>query len=84
MESLGDVSHSVTVFGEWIFLFKIKKVLPLTMGSLNIICYCSEKEKIVTFFDTGFNAVRYVNPKSKQRCVQNRINIFIKICNLEY
>ena len=60
MDSLGNVNNSVSVLGKWIFDSNYKKSLPLTIESLNLLCYCSEKWKIFTLFDTVFYSVIYM------------------------
>ena len=70
MDLLGNVNNAVSAFGKWFFDSNYKKALPLILESLNIICSYSEKDKIVTLFETVFYAVMYVDPKGKKRCVQ--------------
>ena len=41
MESLGNVNHTVSVVGKWIFYSNYKKSLPLIIESLNLVFYCS-------------------------------------------
>ena len=62
MNSLGNLNHAVSVVGKWIFDYKYQKALPLTIESLNIICFFSDKEKTVTLFD-NLNDAKYINTK---------------------
>ena len=39
MDSVINVNHAVSIFGYWIFDSRYKKTLPLTLYSLNIICF---------------------------------------------
>ena len=38
MDTFGNVNHAVSIFGYWMFENNYKKVLPLTLVSLNVIC----------------------------------------------
>ena len=38
MDSIGNVNHGVSIVGKLIFYSKLKKALPLSAESLNLIC----------------------------------------------
>ena len=59
MDSLGNVNHDISILGHWIFDSNYKKALCLTQESLDIICYLSIGEELISTFQSVFYAVRY-------------------------
>ena len=54
MDSIGNINHAVSIFAKWIFDSNLKKVLPLMVKYLNLICSSSDGENIFTFFEEFF------------------------------
>ena len=44
MDSIGNVNHAVSVFGELIFYSSYEKSLPLNIDLLYLVCACSDEE----------------------------------------
>ena len=65
MDSVGTVNHAVIIVGYWIFESNYKKELPLTLDSLNLICFTLEVEGMFDMFEKVFRAVRYINNRGK-------------------
>ena len=63
MDSVGNVNHSVSVFGKWIFDSNCQQYFPLNIYSLNLMCACSDEDDYFEKFQVVHYAVRYVNPK---------------------
>ena len=64
MESLGNVSRFVTIYGVWIY-YTITKKLSLVKEYLDLIFVASDINQLADYFDKVYFAVRYGNPKSK-------------------
>ena len=60
MDSLGNVTHAISVVGYWIFDSNYNKALFLTQESLDIICSTSIREELVATFRSAFYDVRYI------------------------
>ena len=60
MESLGNLNHTISVVGYWIFDSNYKRALVLNRESLDIICALSVGEEQVAKFETVFTSVRYI------------------------
>ena len=60
MDSLGNVNHAISVFGNWIFESNYKKALVLNRESLYMICAPSVGKEQVAQFETVFTSVRYI------------------------
>ena len=60
MDSLGNVNHSISVVGNYIFESNYEKALVLNMVSLDMICAPSVGEEKYAIFETVFTAVRYL------------------------
>ena len=60
MDSLGNVNHSISVVGYWIFDSNYKRALVFNRESLDMIWALSVGEEQVAGFETVFNAVRYI------------------------
>ena len=58
MDYLGNVNHTTSVVGYWIFESNYEKSLVLNRESLDIICAPSVGEKQVATFERVFCAVR--------------------------
>ena len=54
MDSIVNINHAVSIFAKWIFDSNLKKVLPLMVEYLNLICSSSDGENIFTFFEECF------------------------------
>ena len=65
MYSLGNVNHTVSLVGKWIFNSNYEKVLQLKIESLNLICSCSDEYQNVTIFNWVYYVLRHVNPKPR-------------------
>ena len=57
MDTLGNVNHSISIVGYWIFESNYDNSLFLTQESLDLICCPSIGLKKVAIFQSGFNAV---------------------------
>ena len=73
MDSVGNVNHTVSIVGYWIFGSNYKKALPLTIHSLNIIFSPLVGEGIFSVFESVFHAVRYINNTGKPNISDYRI-----------
>ena len=80
IDLLGNVNHALIVVGKWIYDSNYKIDLPLSIEHLNLICSCSEEEKLFELFDTVSYYVRYTNSKSKKGLMPMYLYICIKIC----
>ena len=60
MDSLGNVNHSISVVGYWIFDSNYKKAFVLNRESLDMIYAPSVGEEKAAKFETVFAAVRYI------------------------
>ena len=60
MDSLGNLNHSISVGGYWIFESNYEKSLVLNRAALDIICDPSFGEGKDAKFDSEFTAVRYI------------------------
>ena len=60
MYSLGNVNHSITVLGYWIFDSNYKNLPVLNRELLDTICAPSVGEEQVAVFETIFTAVIYI------------------------
>ena len=58
MDSLGNVDHSISVFGNWIFDSNYEKSLVLNRASLDMICTPSVGEEQADIFEPVVTAVR--------------------------
>ena len=61
MDYLGNVNHSISVIGYWIFDPNYKKALVLNRESLDMICTASVDEEKFAQFETVCTAVRYIS-----------------------
>ena len=61
MGIVGNVNHSVSIVGYWIFESNYKKALPLIIDKLNRICSPSVGEGMFAVLESVFHAVRYIN-----------------------
>ena len=59
MDSQGNVNHSISIVGHWVFDSKYEKLLCFTQELLGIICYPSIGKEIIAKFQSVFYAVRY-------------------------
>ena len=59
MDSIGNVYHSISVVGNWVFESNHERSLVLNKASLDMICAPSEDEEQNAIFERFFNAVRY-------------------------
>ena len=60
MESLGNLNHTISIVGHWIFDSNYKKAFCLTQESLDLVCSISIGEEKVATFRSVFYAVRYI------------------------
>ena len=60
MDSLGNLNHTISIVGNWIFDSKYKKAICLTQESSDIICSPSVGEEKFAMFRSVFHAVRYI------------------------
>ena len=60
MDSLGNLNHAISVFGNWIFESNYEKALVLNRASLDMICAPSFGEEQADKFESIFTAVRYI------------------------
>ena len=44
MDSVGNVNHTLSVVGKWIFGSNYETSLPLNIGILNLICGCCDED----------------------------------------
>ena len=58
MDSLGNVNHTISLVGYFIFDSNYEQALCLTSESLDLICSPSVGEEQVVKFETVFYAVR--------------------------
>ena len=65
MDSLGNVNHAISVFGNWIFDSNYEKALVLNMASLDMIFTPSVGEEQDDIFESLFTAVRYIYSRGK-------------------
>ena len=65
MDSLGNVNHSISVVGNWIFDSNYEKELVLNRASLDMICAPSVGEEQYAIFETVFTAVIYIYYRGK-------------------
>ena len=79
MDSVGNINHAVSVVGKWTFDSNYKKVLPLNIDSLNLICAFSDEYYYLEIFQVVYYAVRSVNTKSISKHVQNLFDIIMHI-----
>ena len=60
MDSLGNVNHSISVVGSWIFESNYERALVLNKASLDMICAPSIVEEQDAMFENVYYAVRYI------------------------
>ena len=60
MYLLRSVNLAISIVGHWIFDYNYEKSLCLTQESLDIICYPSIGEELISTFQSVFYAVRYI------------------------
>ena len=60
MYYLGNLNHSISVVGYWIFESNDERALVLNIELLDIICSPSVGEEEVGTFQTDFCSVRYI------------------------
>ena len=60
MDSLGNLNHSISVVGYWIFESNYEIAPVLNSESLDIICAPSVGEEQFATFETDFCSVRYI------------------------
>ena len=65
MDSLGNVNHAISVFGNWIFESNYEKALFLNRASLDMICAPYVGEGQAAKFELVFTAVRYIFSATK-------------------
>ena len=65
MDSLGNVNHSISVVGSWIFDSNYEKALVLNKASLDMICAPSVGEEQAAKFDRVYYSVRYTLNEAK-------------------
>ena len=58
-DSLGNDNNSISIVKYWIFHSNYKKALCLTQAYLDIICYPSIGEELVTMFQSVSYSIRY-------------------------
>ena len=60
MDSLWNMTHAISVVGNWIIDSKYEKAIVLNRASLDMICapYVGEDQHAI--FETVFTAVRYI------------------------
>ena len=77
MDTVGNLNHSVSIVGHWIFDSNYKKALPLTTQSLNIMWYPSEGGRgVFSLLESVFYAFIYVNNKSKLNIAEYFMNAY--------
>ena len=67
MYYLGDVNHSISVVGYWIFYTNYERALVLNRELMDIICAPSVGEEELATFETDFCAVRYIRSTAHLR-----------------
>ena len=67
MKPLGNVNHALSVVGKWIFHSNFLKSLMLSIEYLSLVFSFSKEDRLFAFFDTVFYAIRYDNPKVKDK-----------------
>ena len=60
MDSLGNVNHTISIVGHWIFYYNYKEALFFTQLFLDLICSPSVGEEQVAKFRSVLNAVGYI------------------------
>ena len=65
MDSLGNVNHAISVFGNWIFESNHERALVLNRASLDMICapFVGEEQNVI--FGKVYYAVRYIFNEAK-------------------
>ena len=67
MDSLGNMNNPISIVGHYLFDSNHEKSLCLTQESLDIICYPSIGEELISTLQPVFYAIRYSsepgNPK---------------------
>ena len=67
MYSLGNVNHTISVVGYWMFNSNYEKLLILNRESLDLICAPSVGEKQLAAFERVFCAVIYIFSKAHSK-----------------
>ena len=78
MDSIENINHAVSIFAKWIFDSNLKKVLPLMVKYLNLICSSSDGENIFTFFEECFLMSGSSTTKEKIRKSINSIFYYME------
>ena len=65
MDSIGNVNHAISVFGNWIFDSNYERALVLNKSSLDMICAPSVGEEQAAKFEKVYYAVRYIFNEEK-------------------
>ena len=65
MDSLGNVNHSISVVGSWIFESNYERALFLNKASLDMICAPSVGEEQYAIFEEIVFSVRYIFIEAK-------------------
>ena len=65
MDIVGNINHTVIIFGYWIFYNNYKKALLLTLDLLNLICPALVGEGMFAVFESVFRAFRYISITGK-------------------
>ena len=84
MDSIGNANNAVSVVGKWIFDSNDKKMLPLTIESLNLVCACSDEDQYFDISQQVFYAMRYGNKTSKLKLEQKWFDILTNIYKYIY
>ena len=64
MNTSGNLNHTLSIYGRWIYDFNYKIVLSFIKYLLDIICSLSKDDKgMHAEFGDVFYSFRYVNPK---------------------
>ena len=59
MELLVNVNHAISIVGHWIFDSNYDKSLCLTQEALDVVCYPSIGEELISAFRSVFYTIRY-------------------------
>ena len=65
MDSLGNVSHAISVVGSWIFDSNYERALILNKSLLDMVCAPSIDEEQAAKFEKNYYAVRYIFNEAK-------------------
>ena len=60
MDSLGNLNHTISVVGSWVFDSNYEKALVLNRESLDMICASSIGEEQAAYFEKVYYSIRFI------------------------